>query len=126
MNEVIENPSKPAVSAGPNRHASYVVPAVNVRRTADGYVLEVELPGVSKSDVEITFEDGRLTVTGHRTDVEPGDLVYRESAEASFRRAFDLDPDIDATRIEANIEQGLLAVRLPKSAQARPRQIAVG
>lgn len=124
MSQIIE--TKPAPVARPQA-ANFVVPAVNIHQNADGYSLEVEMPGVSKSGVEVTFEDGKLTLTGHRANGTGGESpVYRESAEADYRRVFDLDPSIDSSRIEASIEQGLLTVRLPKAESAKPRRIAVG
>lgn len=124
MNQIIEPSAAPAAPA-PAVYENYVAPAAAVRTTADGYELEVALPGVAKSGVEITFDDGTLTVTGRRSDADYGDTVYRESTEASFRRAFRLDPAIDAGRIEARLEQGVLTVRLPKAESARPRRIAL-
>ncbi|MDD5198646.1 MAG: Hsp20/alpha crystallin family protein [Terrimicrobiaceae bacterium] len=123
MSQIVE--TKPA-SPARAQFANFVVPAVNIHQDADGYTLEAEMPGVPKSGVEVTFEDGKLTLTGHR----PGNgtaegAVYRESSEADYRRAFDLDPSIDSSRIEAGIEQGLLTVRLPKAEGAKPRRIAV-
>lgn len=103
----------------------FVTPAVNIHQDADGYTLEAEMPGVPKDGVEVTFEDGKLTLVGRRSPVAAEGVVYRESSEADYRRAFDLDPSIDASRIEARIEQGLLTVRLPKAEAAKPRRIAV-
>jgi HSP20 family protein len=124
MSQIVE--PKPAAVARP-QNASFVVPAVNIHQDADGYSLEVEMPGVPKAGVEVTFEDGKLTLTGRRVgEVSTENLVYRESSEADFRRVFDLDPSIDAARIEAVIEQGLLVVRLPKAESAKPRRITVG
>lgn len=125
MSQVIENSPTPGASTIPQPHANFVAPTASVRSTTDGYVLDVALPGVPKSAVEVTFDDGTLTVTGHRADLGHGDAVYRESAEASFRRAFQLDPAIDVARIEANLERGILSLHLPKAESARPRQIVL-
>lgn len=104
----------------------FVVPAVNIHQDGDGYTLEVEMPGVSKGDVEVTFEDGKLTLTGRRKLAESDEhRIYRESSGADYRRVFDLDPTIDSSAIEASIEQGVLTVRLPKAEAAKPRRIAV-
>lgn len=123
MSQIVKNETAPA----PRREANETVtPAVNIHQDADGYTLEVEMPGVPKSGVEVTFEDGKLALVGRRSRVEPEEkLVYRESSDADFRRVFDLDPSIDAARIEAGIEQGVLTVRLPKAETAKPRRIAV-
>lgn len=111
--------------ARPERQ-EYVTPVVNIHQDADGYTLEVEMPGVSKSGVEVTFEDGKLSLVGRRSRPEKVEnLVYRETSEADYRRVFDLDPSIDAGKIEAGISQGVLHVRLPKAETAKPRKIAV-
>jgi HSP20 family protein len=124
MSQIVETKPAPVVRPA---NTNFVVPAVNIHQNADGYTLEVEMPGVAKGGVEVTFEDGKLTLVGRRTDPEKTEgLVYRESAEADYRRVFDLDPSIDSSRIDATIEQGLLTVRLPKAESAKPRRIAVG
>ncbi len=103
-----------------------LVPRVNLRQDNDGYTLEVEMPGVSKDGVEVTVEEGRLTLTGRRKSVEtPDRAVYRERSNAEYRRVFDLDPSIDSDKISAQIEQGLLTVRLLKSEALKPRRITV-
>ncbi len=103
-----------------------VKPAVNIRQDADGYTIEAEMPGVTREDVLVTFEDGKLTLHGRRRAPEAlGRAVYRESNRADYRRVFDLDSTVDASKIEASVEQGVLNVRLPKAEAAKPRQIAV-
>lgn len=84
------------------------------------------MPGVSKDGVEVTVEEGRLTLVGRRKAVEPtSQAVYRERSNAEYRRVFDLDPSIDSGRISAQIDQGLLTVRLLKSEALKPRKITV-
>lgn len=108
------------------RRVEYVTPRANLRRDSEGYTLELEMPGVNKDGVEITLEDGKLTLLGRRAEAEvAGKLVYRERSQAEYRRVFDLDPSIDAGKVTAGIEQGVLRVRLPKAEQAKPRKIAV-
>lgn len=102
------------------------LPVVNIHQDTDGFTLEVEMPGVTKSGVEVTFDDGKLVLSGHREIPSSlGDAVYREIDTASFRRVFDLDPSIDSDGIEAQIDQGLLRVRLPKAEAAKPRKIEI-
>ena len=104
----------------------YVTPPVNLLQDADGYTLEVEMPGVGKDGVEITAGDGKLVIIGHRQSVEnAGKPIYRERNPRGFRRVFDLDPSIDTGAISAHVEQGLLTVQLRKSESAKPRKITV-
>lgn len=103
-----------------------VKPVVRVRRGADGYAIEAEMPGVAKDGVEVTFEDGKLTLVGRRRTAEnAAKAIYRESSRADFRRVFDLDQSVDASRITAAVDQGVLTVTLPRSEASKPRQIAV-
>src|SRR3954469_3826191 len=86
---------------------SFVAPEVNIFETKDEYVLEAEMPGVSKEGLEITLEGNVLTLVGHRSDSTPsGEAVYRESRPADYRRVFELDPAIDAEKISARVDQG--------------------
>ncbi len=116
----VENQStKPAATR-------YVTPRVNILETPAGYTLEAELPGVNKDGLEVSLENNELTIIGRRADAKaPGESVYRESSPYDFRRVFVLDPVIDAGKIEAKVEQGVLTLRLPKVEKAKPRKIEV-
>jgi HSP20 family protein len=104
----------------------YAAPDVNIFETKDEYVLEAEMPGVSKDGLEITLEGNVLTLVGRRSDETPtGDAVYRESRPADYRRVFELDPAIDAEKINARVDQGVLRLTLPKAERVKPRKIAV-
>lgn len=101
-------------------------PEVNIFETADGYVLEGEMPGVNKNGLEITLEGNTLTIVGRRSEAEFGaSPVYRESREGAFRRVFELDPAIDASKISAKMDQGILKLHLPKAEKVKPRKIHV-
>jgi HSP20 family protein len=99
---------------------------VNIVETKDGYVLEAEMPGVSKEGLEVTLEGNEMTIVGHReNEVVTGTPLFRERALADFRRVFELDPAIDTARIAAKMDQGVLSLTLPKSEKVKPRKIAV-
>jgi HSP20 family protein len=115
--------SAPAPAA---THQRYVSPEVNIFETAEGYLVEAELPGVSKNGVELGVEANTLTITGHRAKVDlAAQPLYRESSAADYRRVFELDPAIDTEKIDARLEQGVLTIRLPKSDRAKPRKVQV-
>lgn len=104
----------------------YVIPAVNLHYDADGFTLEVEMPGVRKEGVEITFDDGKLTLAGHRAaSSKTANAVYAESVGQGYRRVFDIDSAVDSRTIQATMEQGLLTVRLAKAETSKPRKIPV-
>ena len=110
------------------RHATeqFIVPAATVLETADGYRLEVEMPGVTKESLEMWVENNELTIVGRRAmPTVEGTLIHRESRSENFRRTFELDPSIDAGKISAKINQGVVMLTLPKAEEVKPRKIAV-
>ena len=110
----------------PRREPDYVVPEVDIYETKEGYVVEAEMPGVNKDGLEITLEDNEITLVGHRrNDVATGTPLFRERVLADYRRVFELDPAIDASRISAKVDQGVLTLTLPKSEKVKPRKIQV-
>ena len=120
-------PQEPAETESTNAaRVDYSTPPANLRHESDAHVLEVDMPGVPKNGVEIVFDDGNLTLTGHRTKpAGTARLVHFESGARDYRRVFTLDPAIDPNRIEASMEQGLLTLRLHKTEAAKPRRISV-
>jgi HSP20 family protein len=105
----------------------YVTPVVNIRETKDGYVLKAEMPGVCKDGLEITLENGELTIIGRRNnEMVSAEPLIRERSTAHFSRVFELDPAIDTGKINARVNQGVLTLILPKSEQVKPRKITVG
>jgi HSP20 family protein len=104
----------------------FVAPPASVTEVADGYTLEVEMPGVNKDGLDISVENNKLTIIGRRSlaTVE-GTLIHHESRPENFRRTFELDPSIDAGRISAKIDQGLMTLTLPKAEHVKPRKITV-
>lgn len=111
---------------GNERSPQFVSPDVNIYETKDGYILETEMPGVSKDGLEISLEGNEVTITGHR-QVEPlsGQPLFHESHNADYRRVFELDPAIDTTKVSARMDQGVLTLSLPKSERVKPRKISV-
>jgi len=109
-----------------NRQPNFVVPPVNIFETREGYVLEAEMPGVSKEGLEITLEGNEITIVGHRQDQTLGGAaLFEECSGADYRRVFELDPAIDTSKVSAKMDQGILTLTLPKSEQVKPRRIAV-
>jgi HSP20 family protein len=104
----------------------FITPPASVTEVADGYMLEIEMPGVRKDGLDISFENNELTVIGRRSlPAVEGTLIHRESRPENFRRVFELDPSIDAEKISAKIDQGLVTLTLPKAEHVKPRKIAV-
>ena len=113
-------------NGGGQNRVSYLTPLANIVESSDGYVLQAEMPGVTKEGLEITVENGELVIFGRRNVAQPrGREVYRESRGLDYRRVFELDPSIDTPRIVAKIEQGVLHLTLPKAESVKPRTINV-
>ena len=104
----------------------FVAPDVNIYETDDGYVLQAEMPGVTKQGLEIMLEGNTLTFVGRRDEqATEGNVLYRESRGANYRRVFELDPAIDSTKISAEMRQGVLTLTLPKAERVKPRKIQI-
>jgi HSP20 family protein len=113
-------------SGSANDSAAYLIPVADIRSSGDAYILQVEMPGVDKSGLELTVQNGELVIVGHRRWIDSiGERVYREIRTNDYRRVYELDPSIDTARISARIDQGLLTVTLPKAESVKPRKIAV-
>jgi len=104
----------------------FITPPASVTEIADGYMLEIEMPGVKKDGLEISVENNELTIIGRRSlPAVEGTLIHRESRPENFRRAFEIDPSIAADKISAKIDQGLVTLTLPKAEHVKPRKITV-
>lgn len=124
MNAVAEREKRNATVA--ERERTCVAPEVNIYETEDGYVLEAEMPGVTKEGLEITLEGNTLTFVGRRHDeVVKGTVLYRESEPIDYRRVFELDPTVDTNKISAEMRQGILTLTLPKTERVKPRKIEI-
>ena len=102
-------------------------PAVTVYETKDEYVFQAELPGWSREQVSIDFENQTLTLSGQR-ELQNGDGRQYHRVEGfygRFSRSFAVPGVVDFSRVEAELRDGLLTVHLPKREEARPRQIEV-
>jgi len=126
MNTLVKSEPTTTTPAKVEREVAWMLPTVNIYETREGYVLEAEMPGVNKAGLEVTLENNELTLVGHRVlDPLPSEVIYRETRPAEFRRTFEIDPSIDASKITAHLEQGLLTLRLPKAERIQPRKISV-
>ena len=96
MKGTVQTEQRPARQTRPEREC--VSPEVNIYETKDGYVLEAEMPGVSKDGLEITLEGDEITILGRRA-AEPvnGEVLFRERSAADYRRVFELDPAVERT-----------------------------
>lgn len=103
-------------------------PAVDIREEADRFVIVADLPGVDPNDIEVTMEDGVLTLKGERKyEQETGGDNYKrvERAYGTFYRRFSLPDSANPDKIEAHGKNGVLEIILPKQEKVQPRRIEV-
>jgi HSP20 family protein len=103
-------------------------PALDISERKDAYVVTVEVPGVKAEDLDITLEDGLLTIQGERQFTsESSEQQYHrvERRYGSFRRSITLPSQVRADAIEASFEDGVLEVVVPKAEEAKPKKISV-
>jgi len=103
-------------------------PALDVRDDSEGYVVTADIPGVAPSDIEVTMHDGLLTIKGERqqeAEKAHGGSIRVERSYGSFYRQLRLPGTVDADRIEATSNNGVLTLTIPKAKEALPHKIEV-
>lgn len=118
---------RPAPADETTRSAGVYMPPVDIVEDADKYVLRLDVPGARAEDIDVQFDRGEMTV---RARVQPRQsagrgYMLREYGVGDFERSFRVGEGIDTTGIAAEVANGVLTLTLPKSAEARPRKIAV-
>ena len=114
-----------------SRLAEWLSPATEASGGKDAYAINMELPGVAEDDIDLTVDDGVVTVRGEKkTETEKkGDTwFFSERQYGAFRRSFRLPADADAGRVSAEMKDGVLKITVPKKAQAQPetaRKVAI-
>lgn len=103
----------------------YVTPPVDIYENGEGLVVVADLPGVAKENLDVRVENNLLTIRGMPSHLAPGDSIYREYELASFFRQFELSDKVDQSKISAELQHGVLTLRLPKAEEAKPRKIEI-
>jgi HSP20 family protein len=116
-----------AASSARARDERALLPRVDVLEDEAGLTLLADLPGVPRDKLDIKVEGDRLQIEGEVVALAPADLkpLYAEVRLPRYRRAFSLSRELDGSRIEANLKDGVLTLRVPKHAHAQPRRIQV-
>jgi HSP20 family protein len=103
-------------------------PALDVQEDKDNYSVSVELPGLKREDIQVTLNDGALVISGerHGEKAEEGVEIHRqERFYGKFQRALTLPAPVAAEKVKAQYKDGILTVTLPKTEEAKPKQIDV-
>lgn len=115
-------------TAGGNGYTRRWIPAMDLVETDDELVLRADLPGLDRNDIEIEVKDNTLTISGERKaeHEEKGGGFHRvERASGRFSRSLDLPRGIDAGRVGANFDRGVLEVRIPKPEERQPTRVEI-
>jgi HSP20 family protein len=117
---------------GVNEDGSVIAwaPRLDVHEGKDAYQVQVDLPGVDKKDVEVTLEEGVLTVRGTRQSsseakAEDGSWHRQERSYGSFQRSLSLGEGVDADGVKAELKDGVLSISVPKKEAAKARTIRI-
>ncbi len=117
----------PARQEQRGREARTMVPRVDVLEDETGITLLADLPGVSRESLELHVEGESLTIEGAVTAATPEamEATYAEVRVPRFRRSFTLSRELDGGRIEAQLRDGVLRLRIPKQEHAQPRRVSI-
>lgn len=128
MAKDVSNPGKRETDMPETTHGGRVYrPLADIVETGDGVQLMLEMPGVSRDDLDVTLEKRVLTIRGkvHPTAPDKLDLVHAEYGEGDYERSFSMSQDFDPDKIEASLSNGILTLTLPRAEAAKPKKIEV-
>ncbi len=128
MNRLIESFFGREFLGEPEPAAMMWGPRVDIHETDDMYVVEAELPGLTKDDIKLSVHESTLTLEGEKKleEEKKGRNWHRqERVYGKFQRSFTLPSAVDANKISATFKNGVLTIELPKSEAARPKEIPI-
>lgn len=109
--------------------AEDLVPAMDIREREDEYVVRTDLPGIKKEDIQITLENGVLTIAAEtkseKETKEDGQVLRQERRYGKYVRSLRMGTQVDGNRLKASYKDGVLELILPKAEEAKPRKITV-
>lgn len=107
------------------RNLRQVTPLVDIYENDDEILLHAEMPGVMKDDITVNIDNGNLALTGVRSMTQKGAAEWEEFGEVQYQRVFSVPQTIDVNKVSAELKDGILALHLPKSEAAKPKQIKI-
>ena len=125
INRIFESPSGPGNGS---EVFNTWAPAVDLYEDHDNLIVKAELPGFKKEDLDISLHEGNLTISGERKQEQSYDEAAASRSErffGRFQRTVSLPKTVQASAIKANYKDGILTVTLPKTEEAKPKQIQV-
>lgn len=127
-NDTVSDPRASEVAKTEHtRNGQYYRPNVDIVEQAEELLVRADMPGLRADDIDIQFEDGTLAIHGRVAPRQPAGSNYllQEYGVGDFYRSFQISEHIDASRIHAEYNDGVLTLHLPKTESVKPRKIAV-
>jgi HSP20 family protein len=107
------------------RQLRSTLPEVDILENEDEILLYADLPGVLHDNLSVHIDNGKLTLTGARLLNAEGAATWEEFSDVEYRRVFSVPQSIDASRVSAELIEGVLQLHLPKSAASKPKKIEI-
>ncbi len=117
--------SRSTASSTSDQARPTVAPAVDIFENDDEFLLVADLPGVAQDAVDLQLHQGQLTLSARRGPPPQGEALGAERRLSDFRRVVQVPDDVDATRVDAQLREGVLEIHLPKAEAVKPRRIAI-
>ena len=108
-----------------NLNLSALTPSVDIFENSEEILVYADLPGVKKENLTIDLDNGQLTLVGNRYMEQEKDMQLDEFGTAQYRRVFSVPQGIDLAKVDAELNEGVLKLHLPKSEAVKPRRIEV-
>ena len=113
----------------PGTDGGALVPAIDVTETDNEYLIKAEVPGVKKEDLDVSVQDGVLTINAESKyeseEKKEGRLIRQERRYGKYVRSMRLGKDVDSTKVKAEYKDGILELKLPKVEEVKPKKIAI-
>jgi len=102
------------------------IPLTDIYETSDLYSLKMEMPGIKKENLDIVIDENELRITAKReSDGDNDNVKFSEYNDRDYYRAFKIGHDIDKNRVDANLDKGILSLKLYKSEEVKPKKIEI-
>jgi len=102
-----------------------VAPVVDIYENEDEILLYADMPGVTKENITVNVDNGKLEISGTRNLEKKGTGSWQEFGDVEYKRAFSVPQSIDVAKVNAELKEGVLRLHLPKSEAAKPRTIEI-
>ncbi|MBJ6723124.1 Hsp20/alpha crystallin family protein [Geomesophilobacter sediminis] len=124
-NVMVNNAPSPARGEETRSYRHVVAPAVDIVEYEEGLMLVADLPGAGKESLEVSVDQGVLTIAAEAPEAMPGRTLFTEFELARYRRQFRISDELDHAKARADFVNGVLTLRIPVAEAAKPRKIEV-